>query len=187
MSNDEPAIECGIVVLPIEMPNFARQFISDAIPNVPHLSFYQANFCIKDIPMIKEKLLNIKLPDPFELTMRNEFTVIEGDLFWEVNENDVPVCCELSDTVIARIAAMRSKKPFSQIKFDSLNEEQQKLVEAYGIYWIKQLYLPHITLSYKISVDGRNVNYLIESSAIRFQAHLRLARLGSLGNILEFI
>lgn len=116
--------------------------------NKPHLSLFQ--FQSDDV----------LLHDKFKTCIRNllfsshyltaGISQYENNIFLDIQDDSTLKIA--SDTIAdLYLHTCKDKKPLSQIDIHHLSKEKKKLVDQYGIYWIKDGFVPHITLAYETS------------------------------------
>jgi hypothetical protein len=124
--------------------------------NIPHISLFQfQNNQYEIIKAMTAQLQTIQITNEFTA---NSIVLAGENVFLNIVHNQ---SLANASNVIADYYSLlcREVKPLSQIKLSELNDEESQLVKKYGIYWIKQKFHPHVTLSYQpLTIEKSSMN-----------------------------
>lgn len=115
--------------------------------NYPHISLFQFR-CEKRRLSCMEKIVSrINISSEF---LSAGFSIEGGSLFLDILDDGT--LRSSSDLISDWFSSIfKTVAPLSQINNNDLTIEQKELVHQYGIWWVKQYFCPHITLSYENS------------------------------------
>jgi len=119
--------------------------------NYPHISLFQFRCDDKKfLSSIKEYLKKVLVSKEF---LTGDISLVEENVFLNIVDDST---LKYASDQLAEFYSENCycKEPLSQINFTELNSEQTELVNKYGIYWVKQNFHPHITLSYNRQTSG---------------------------------
>lgn len=166
-------IEIGIIAIPSpqiaqQTKNFnqlIKQYLAKRntalvnVMNIPHLSFYQLAIPVNRLDAVETNLKKIaQQTKVFSLHLKNKPQIQGANVFW--NAEDYAAFKQLENKVLdSKIPALRQGYLRQLEDPKTLSPEQQQLVKQYGIYWIKQLATPHITVFYDLP---KNVQGLVD-------------------------
>ena len=197
--------EVGIVALPSqEISKQAKQFNKSIYnyllkqdaqiinaANIPHLSFYQLAIPVDRLNDLEKSLSSIAYQTKsFSINLDNKLKIQGGNIFW--NAIDFSAFKELENTILSSNITDLRQGYLRQLEDPkTLSAEKQQLVKQYGIYWIKKLATPHITIFYDIPEQDKGLaGYLKQLNVATRKFTVKYLAYGLLdysGNVVKII
>lgn len=157
-------VEIGIIAVPAptvskqakEFNRLVNEYLSKQdsqiinARNIPHLSFYQAAIPVNRLDDLEKTVQSIaRQTKVFPIHLRDKLQIQGTNIFWNAENYDTFKMLE-NKILDSNIPALRQGFLRQLEDPNTLPPEKQQLVKRYGIYWIKQLATPHITIFYDI-------------------------------------
>jgi len=160
------------------------------VTNVPHISLFQGRFPEKNQAQLEQAVAAIAHETaPFKIEMENNLIKASENIFWLTKSNDSLI--KLHQKILAEIPRYTDGLLMQQVidmPPSSLTAQQKQKIKKYGIYWVEENFLPHITIFYS-SYDHPKIPAVLAQVKPSLQnaeftvTKIAIARLGYVGNV----
>jgi 2'-5' RNA ligase len=147
--------------------NFETDYILNTINHFPHLSLYSARYPIKNKQAIEDAINKICHDlHPFSVTLKS-LSLFSGFLFYDLEKDKKLI--ELHEKIVDELNPLREGLiSDNQKQLVGLSSEQKNAIKKYGYVSVKNLYMPHISLTHLKDSTDQNAAKNILPKEINF-------------------
>jgi len=141
--------------------NFDTDYTLNNFDHFPHLSLYSARYPIKNKYLVEKAISNIcSNLKSFQVTLKS-FSVFSGFLFYDLEKDKRLI--KLHEKIVDDLNPLREGLiSDNQRQLTGLSANQKDAIEEYGYVSVKNLYMPHISLTHlKNLTDGEKAREIL--------------------------